>query len=331
MEKLDQWIIPDPHFRTLTGHRDFVTCVAISPDGTTVATGSQDSTIKLWDLNTAELITTLKGHIGAIHDLAFSPNGILLASVGVDPILRIWNVAKKELVKSIRCGTSKHRVAFSKKGGYILFGSGPSIMHCAPWSSVGPSEHFRLEGQHDPITVLEHSPDGTKLVSAGRPEDMGLWDVKSKDLILRLNGHMGWIRSAAFSPDGKRLASTGDDNCIIMRDLDNPSGYTAFGHGRGRHIKKIAFSQDGNMLVFLSQDAVVFCDSGPEVFTQRKVIDGFWGPTTFATSTDRRYIVCSAGRSKGNTVGQSQTFDCTIMDFKAPNFGKFNLLDEAFV
>jgi WD40 repeat protein len=67
---------------TLTGHLDWVRSVAFSPDGRTLASGSFDTTIKLWDVTTRREIATLKGHSWSVKSVAFSPDGKTLAFVG---------------------------------------------------------------------------------------------------------------------------------------------------------------------------------------------------------------------------------------------------------
>ena len=76
--------------RTLTGHESAVDCVAISPDGQTLASGSSDQTIKLWNLKTGDLLCTLTGHKGSVWSVAFSPDGQMLASSSEDQTIKLW-------------------------------------------------------------------------------------------------------------------------------------------------------------------------------------------------------------------------------------------------
>ncbi|PLZ51674.1 hypothetical protein CBP15_14145, partial [Fischerella thermalis WC442] len=79
--------------RTLTGHSGGVRSVVLSPDGQTLASGSGDKTIKLWNLKTGEAIRTLAGHGDGVQSLAFSQNGNILVSGGFDNTIKIWRVS----------------------------------------------------------------------------------------------------------------------------------------------------------------------------------------------------------------------------------------------
>src|SRR4051812_30915869 len=79
---------------TLDGHTNVVYSVAFSPDGKTLASGSQDQTIKLWDVATGKEKATLKGHTSWVGSVAFGPGGKLLASAGATGEVKLWDVAK---------------------------------------------------------------------------------------------------------------------------------------------------------------------------------------------------------------------------------------------
>jgi WD40 repeat protein len=77
----------------LKGHRDDVKSVAVSPDGKWLASGSQNQTVKIWDLATGKEVHTLRGHKGAVQSVAFSPDGKQLVSGSLDETLKVWDLA----------------------------------------------------------------------------------------------------------------------------------------------------------------------------------------------------------------------------------------------
>ena len=83
--------------RELSGHRGTVFSVAFSPDGTRLASGSGDSTVRLWEVATGTQVRELSGHGGAVFSVAFSPDGTMLASGSRDATVRLWDIALYQL------------------------------------------------------------------------------------------------------------------------------------------------------------------------------------------------------------------------------------------
>ncbi|MDF5730295.1 MAG: serine/threonine protein kinase, partial [Rhizonema sp. PD38] len=110
--------------RTLTGHSSWVISVAISPDGNTLASGSNDKTIKLWNLATGEQTRTLQGHSDLVHSVAISPDGKTLTSGSVDKTIKLWNLATGEQIRTLQGHSdSVISVAISPDGKTLASGS----------------------------------------------------------------------------------------------------------------------------------------------------------------------------------------------------------------
>lgn len=163
--------------RTLDGHANGVSAIAISPDGTTLASSGLkgDTAIQLWDIRTGELKDTYIGHTNSVSALAYSPNGLLLASGGGgynDKSVQIWN------------------------------------------TTTGENHVLRDDDGHTGVvTSLTFSQDGRLLASGGN--NIEVWDVGFRQHIATLKGHRQPISSLAFLGDG-RLASASVDETIIL-------------------------------------------------------------------------------------------------------------------
>ena len=115
----------DPEPATLKGHKDVVTSFSFSPDGKTLASASEDATIKLWDAATGKEQATLKGHKQRVMSVVFSPDGKTLASGSFDQTVRLWDAATgKEQTTLSGDKAAVLSVAFSPDGKVLASGRG---------------------------------------------------------------------------------------------------------------------------------------------------------------------------------------------------------------
>ena len=194
--------------RTLEGHEQIVTSMAFSPDRQTLASGSWDTTVRLWRVSDGALLHTLEEHTGFVNSVAFSPDGQILAS-GSNTTVYLWRVSDGVLLRTLEGHTEiVNSVAFSPDGQTLASGADENVRL---WQVSDGALLRTLEGHKNPVTSVAFSPDGQTLASGAmgilNDDNVRLWRVSDGALLRTLERHTGGVTSVAFSPDGQTLAS----------------------------------------------------------------------------------------------------------------------------
>ncbi|MBI3248821.1 MAG: WD40 repeat domain-containing protein [Deltaproteobacteria bacterium] len=230
----------------LQGHTDSVYSVAFSPDGRTLASGSHDKTICIWDVSQGQPQAILRDHVNSVRSVAFSLDGQTLASGSDDCTIRLWDVVRGQqravLKGHMHVVTS---VAFSPNGRTLASGSWDRTVRL--WDVAQGQQRAVLQGHTSGVTSVAFSPDGTTLASGSHDDTLRLWDVARGQERTVLKGHINDVNSVVFSPDEKTLASGSMD--FIIRLWDVVSGLQpAVCQGHAGRVTSVAFSPDGRTL-----------------------------------------------------------------------------------
>jgi len=241
--------------RTLEGHRDAVYSVAFDPQGGTLASGSRDSTVKLWEVRSGKLLRTLEGHKDAVDSVAFDPQGGTLASGGHDSTVKLWDARSGELLHTLKGHSSAVTcVLFDPQTGALASGSTDSTLKL--WDArSGKLLHTLIEDAHGVLSAAINPQNGM-MVSGGFDGTVKLWDTRSGELLRTLEGHGQSVRYVAFDPQGGALASGGEDNTVKLWDAQSGKLLrTLEGHTMG--VDCVTFFPDGRLLASHSGDDTI--------------------------------------------------------------------------
>jgi WD40 repeat protein len=188
---------------TLRSHNGPVSSLAISPDGNTFVSGSDDRTIKRWNLKTGKLLHTFFGHLGPVVSVAISSNGNTLVSGSHDKTVRVWDVETGTLISTLTGGEQWVKaVAISPNSHTIASGNEDRII---TFWQLKPEKFLRtLFGHQESIEAIAFSPNGALLASSGEDTSIKLWD-KTGQLVRTLQGHRHPPGAIAFTPDAQTL------------------------------------------------------------------------------------------------------------------------------
>lgn len=212
---------------TLKGHTSYIACVAFSPDGALIASGSWDKTVRLWDMASGKEILAQRDHSGPLASLAFSPNGKQIVS------------ASRESLKPDRPGEMK------------------------VWSVNDGRVTHALKGHASHVAGVAFSPDGGRVVSGSVDQTIKMWDAHSGQELATLHGHVGAVATVAFSIDGSRLVSGSGDKTLRIWHVGGQTPLDISAGAVGPNVSTSANVAVGGHLAFSTDGKRIF---GPSKF-----------------------------------------------------------------
>lgn len=213
-------LIGDGLIDTLTGHSESINAVVISPNGQIIISGSEDNTIKLWDLNSGECLATLAGHEAGVRAVAISPDGQLLVSGSADNTIKLWQL--------------------------------PSVEN----EPICPDPIYTLTGHSDDVKCLAISHDGQILASGSQDKTIKLWDLETGELKTTLIEHWREVNHLTISSDGRNLISCSGDETIQVWQLETLKLLHSFAGHQGA-VAVVAISPEGQLIVSSSWDHTI--------------------------------------------------------------------------
>lgn len=202
-----------PAKTTLNGHRAPITAVAVHPKYSILASASEDTTVKIWDYETAQYERTLKGHTGAVTSVAFDAAGALLATSSTDMSAKLWDLSTYTCVKTLKGHDhTLSSVRFTLSGDQVISCSRDQTIKY--WEVSTGYCVKTLTGHSDWVKCIAVSVDGDLLASGSQDHSIIVWRLNSGQKLQVLRGHEHVVETVCFGR--KPASSSGSSSSSMM-------------------------------------------------------------------------------------------------------------------
>ncbi|BAT78098.1 hypothetical protein LR48_Vigan04g224800 [Vigna angularis] len=281
--QLSNVALPSVSFYTFINTHNSLSCSSISHDGSLIAGGFSDSSLKVWDMaklgqpTASSLLqdendtspndqmfgqglgkrqyTLFQGHSGPVYAASFSPVGDFILSSSADATIRLWST---KLNANLVCYKGHNYpvwdVQFSPVGHY--FASSSHDRTARIWSMDRIQPLRIMAGHLSDVDCVQWHANCNYIATGSSDKTVRLWDVQSGECVRVFVGHRGMILSLAMSPDGRYMASGDEDGTIMMWDLSSGRCLTPL-IGHTSCVWSLAFSSEGSILASGSADSTV--------------------------------------------------------------------------
>lgn len=280
---------------SLEGHEGGANAVALTKDGSLVATAGKDHQVRIWSAETGHLVRTLSGHHGSVNSLAFADGDGLLISASRDSSVIVWDVASGQVARTYDRHLLPVKGLAASADGLVASASDKGLIRIWDLTTGEDRQVIHAYAAARKALDLAFSPDGKLLVGACQDDGLVVWQVASGQeeftaaghasklafhpeqpliAVASLRGHVrvlnldtgdevfsfsnaGGVATVAFDPTGQVLASGGgSDSSIALWDAETGNKIRSIAGHRGG-IKDVAFSADGSRLASASADGTV--------------------------------------------------------------------------
>ncbi|XP_064974979.1 transcription initiation factor TFIID subunit 5-like isoform X2 [Musa acuminata AAA Group] len=276
--QLSSSTLPSICFYTFINAHNGLNCSAISQDGSLVAGGFSDSSLKVWDMSKIGQsakpgendsipsehflgtegegsYTLFHGHSGPIYSATFSPLGDFLLSSSSDSTIRLWST---NLNANLVCYKGHNYpvwdVQFSPVGHY--FASSSHDRTARIWSMDRIQPLRIMAGHLSDVDCVQWHANCNYVATGSSDKTVRLWDVQSGECVRIFIGHRSTVLSLAMSPDGRFMASGDEDGTIMMWDLSSGRCISPL-MGHSSCVWTLAFSREGSLLASGAADCTV--------------------------------------------------------------------------
>lgn len=241
---------------TVSGRVLDVTGCAMSVDGSTAVSASEDKTVRVWDGRSGAERLTLVGHEDAVNGCAVSADGSIIVSGSSDETLKVWNGRSGAERLTLHDGSSSVTSCAVSADGSIIVSTTSMDEALKVWDGRSGARRFLLSPHENVIPACAISADGSIIVSGSLDETLKVWDGRSGIERLTLSGHEGGVKGCAVSADGRTVISASSDQTLKVWDGQSGAERCTL-NGHSSVVNSCALSADGTTIVSASEDQTV--------------------------------------------------------------------------
>jgi|GEM_PF-348411 len=233
-----------------------VSSISFNFDGTKITSSGYDGKIKIWDLDLEKSVLEINTGY-SVESVCFNPEGTMLISGGSSKLIHLWSVETGDSIQSfVAHPTGCTAVKFSPNGS--IFASGGSDAKVMIWNIDDPTLNHTFTGHSARINCLDFSSDSSRLISGSLDRNVRLWDLKTNKLIRSIS-NTGYVYSAKFTPDGKKIISGSSDKMLFVSDGETGVSITSKPED---NYYSVAISPDGNAVACGEQNNITIRSNG---------------------------------------------------------------------
>jgi WD40 repeat protein len=236
---------------TFHGHLDVVRSVALTPDGRFAVTGSEDATVKVWEVATGRLVRTLYGHEAGVQGVAVPPDRAVVFSGSDDETVRLWDLETGEALAIMRHeGAKILSLTLTPDGQTLLTAADDGKIR--RWDTRSAILLDTVDADR-PIWSMAITPDGRRMIAASNERALSVWDLRARRIERYLPGHTDWVWDVAITPDGTHVVSASEDRTVIVWEIETGRAVRLLKGHQGA-VRAVAVSADGAIVASASED-----------------------------------------------------------------------------
>ena len=264
LEDYKPFVLPNTLKSSFEGHMANVKCVEfVGEEGLSLASGSSDNTVRIWNLETAECLQILKGHSSRIWDLSSSQTGVLLSSASADGTVKLWDLTRtavaacRTLVGDAR-GGDVYTVKFHPGDNYVVTGGYDKKVKL--FDVRTGQEIKRFVGHEASVSRAIFNPHGNLIITGSKDNTIKFWDIMSGMCIKTYSSHLGEVTSVQTNLSGGLLLSGSKDNSNRLWDVRTARPICRYkGHqNTSKNFVRSNFGPNEKLIIGGSEDGLVY-------------------------------------------------------------------------